>query len=174
MIYRKSKINQMLQKTKNGNPDMVKIILLSSIIFIFMFLPIAGGEDKLLGSKGPVVITSTTLTADNKARTALFEGSVIAKSENMTLYSDKMLVHYTETGKITKIEATGHIKLIKGERVITSDSAVYLAEEEKVIFTGEPRAMEGSSIVTGTKMTYHLKDDRSIVENSKVIIKKER
>lgn len=139
-----------------------------------MFLSIADGEDKLLGSKGPVVITSTTLTADNKARTALFEGSVIAKSENMTLYSDRMLVYYTEAGKITKIEATGHIKLIKGERVITSDSAVYLAEEDKVIFTGEPRAMEGSSIVTGAKMTYYLKDDRSIVENSKVIIKKER
>lgn len=139
-----------------------------------MFLSIADGEDKLLGSKGPVVITSTTLTADNKARTALFEGSVIAKSENMTLYSDRMLVYYTEAGKITKIEATGHIKLIKGERVITSDSAVYLAEEEKVIFTGEPRAMEGSSIVTGAKMTYYLKDDKSIVENSKVIIKKER
>lgn len=152
---------------------MVKNILFLSIVYMFIFLSIASGEDKLIGSKGPVVITSTTLTADNKARTALFEGSVIARSENMTLYSDKMLVYYTETGKITKIEATGHIKLIKGERVITSDSAVYLAEEDKVIFTGEPRAMEGSSIVTGTKMTYHLKDDRSIVENSKVIIKKE-
>ncbi|MFN3481086.1 MAG: LptA/OstA family protein [Thermodesulfovibrionales bacterium] len=151
---------------------MVKNILLS-VVYIFIFLSIATGEDKLLGSKGPVVITSTTLTADNKARTALFEGSVIAKSENMTLYSDSMLVYYTETGKITKIEATGHIKLIKGERVITSDSAIYLAGEEKVIFTGEPRAMEGSSIVTGTKMTYFLNDDRSIVENSKVIIKKE-
>lgn len=151
---------------------MVKNILLS-VVYIFIFLSIATGEDKLLGSKGPVVITSTTLTADNKARTALFEGSVIAKSENMTLYSDSMLVYYTETGKITKIEATGHIKLIKGERVITSDSAIYLAGEEKVIFTGEPRAMEGSSTVTGTKMTYFLNDDRSIVENSKVIIKKE-
>ncbi|MFN3395313.1 MAG: LptA/OstA family protein [Thermodesulfovibrionales bacterium] len=151
----------------------MKNILLLSIVYIFIFLQIANGEDKLLGSKGPIVITSTTLTADNKARTALFEGSVIAKSENMTLYSDKMLVYYTETGKITKIEATGHIKLIRGERVITSDSAIYLAGDEKVIFTGEPRAMEGNSIVTGTKMTYFLNDDRSIVENSKVIIKKE-
>lgn len=152
---------------------MVKNILLLSIVYIFLFLPVARGEDKLLGSKGPIVITSSTLTADNKARTALFEGSVIAKSENMTLYSDRMLVYYTETGKITKIEATGHIKLIKDERVITSDSAVYLAGEELVIFTGEPRAMEGKSVVTGTKMTYFLNDDRSIVENSKVIIKKE-
>jgi len=145
-----------------------------SIISLFPGLSDVYGEDKLLDSKGPVVITSTTLTADNKARTALFEGSVIARSENMTLYSDKMLVFYTEAGKIIKIEAEGNIRLIKGERVITSSAATYLAEEEKVIFTGQPRAMEGSSVVTGTRMIYLLKEDRSIVENSKVIIKKER
>lgn len=131
------------------------------------------GEDKPFSAKGPIIITSSTLTADNKARTALFEGSVIAKSENMTLYSDRMLVSYSETGKITKIEATGHIKLVKGDRVITSDAALYIAEEDKVIFTGQPRAMEGRSVLTGTKMIYFLKDDRSIVENSKVIIEKE-
>ncbi len=144
------------------------------LILLLVHLPLseAGGQDRLLDSRGPIVITSTTLTADNKARTAFFEGSVIARSENMTLYSDKMLVYYTDTGKITKIEADGHIRLVKGERVITSGSAIYLAEEEKVIFTIEPRAMEGNSIVTGTKITYMLKDDRSIVENSKVIIKK--
>ncbi len=144
-----------------------------SVLFLFFILSVANGEDRLIGSKGPVVITSTSLTADNKARTALFEGSVIARSENMTLYADRMLVFYTETGKITRIEADGHIKLVKGDRVITSETALYLAEEEKVIFTGEPRAMEGNSIITGTKMTYLLKDDRSIVENSKVIIRKE-
>lgn len=148
------------------------ILSLSGVLLFFIFT-VANGEDRLIGSKGPIVITSMTLTADNKARTALFEGSVVARSENMTLYSDKMLVFYTEAGKITKIEAEGHIKLIKGDRVITSESAIYLSEEEKVIFTGEPRAMEGNSVVTGTKMIYLLKDDRSIVENSKVIIRKE-
>lgn len=144
-----------------------------SLLSLFFLLSIVHGEEKLLGSKGPIVITSTTFTADNKARTAIFEGSVTARSENMILHSDRMVVFYTETGKITRIEAEGNIKLVKGDRVITSNLAIYLAEEEKVIFTGEPKAMEGNSIVTGTKMTYLLKDDRSIVENSKVIIRKE-
>lgn len=147
--------------------------LLLSSISLLTVLSAVTAEERLLDSKGPIVITSTTLTADNKKRTALFEGSVIARSENMTLYSDRMFVSYTEKGKITKIEAEGNVKLIKGDRVITSESATYIAEEEKVIFTGQPRAMEGNSIVTGTKMTYLLKDDRSIVENSKVIIQKE-
>lgn len=147
--------------------------LLMSFIGLSLTLSPALSEDKPLGSKGPVVITSRTLTADNKAHTALFEGAVVARSDNMTLYSDRMLVYYTESGKITKIDAEGNIRLIKGERVITSNSATYLAEDEKVIFTGQPRAMEGNSFVTGTRMTYLLREDRSIVENSKVIIKKE-
>ncbi len=132
----------------------------------FVLQPLA--EDKLLETKGPIVITSSSLDADNKARTALFEGSVVAKTETMTIFSEKMRVYYAEDGKITKIEAGGGVKLIKGERVITSEEATYFAAEEKVVFTGQPKAVEGTSMVTGTKMIYLMKDDRSIVENSKV------
>ena len=147
------------------------------IVVIFLVVTAGPGsrssaEDRLLETKGPVVITSSTLTADNKARTALFEGSVVAKTETMTISSDKMRVHHTEGGRITKIEAGGNVKLIKGERVITSDEATYFADEEKVVFTGQPKAVEGNNMVTGTKMIYLMKDDRSIVENSKVFMER--
>jgi len=132
----------------------------------------AAGEDKLLETKGPITITSSTLTADNTAHTALFEGSVIARTESATLYADKMLVHYTDAGKVTQIDATGHVKLVKGERVITSDEATFLADEEKVIFTGEPKAVEGTTMVTGTKMIYLMKEERSLVEQGKVYMEK--
>jgi lipopolysaccharide export system protein LptA len=132
----------------------------------------AFAQEKLMETKGPVVITSSTLTADNKARTALFEGSVVAKTESMTIFSKKMLVSYTENGKITKIEATGDVKVMKGDRVITSDEATYFADEEKVVFTGQPKAVEGPNLVTGTKIIYMMKDDRSLVENSKVFMER--
>jgi lipopolysaccharide export system protein LptA len=126
--------------------------------------------------KGPIIITSETLTADNKTHTALFENSVVARTTDMTIYADRMLVYYAEdTGSVTKIEAVGGIKLIKGKRVITSKEATYYADGEKVIFTGEPRAVEGENVVTGSKMTYLLNEDRFLVEGSKVfLIKKKR
>ena len=123
-------------------------------------------------TKGPITITSSTLTADNKAHTALFEGSVMAKTETIVIHADKMLVHYTDAGKVTKVEATGHVKLVKGERVITSDEATFLADEEKVIFAGQPKAVEGTTMVTGTKMIYLIKEDRSLVEHSRVFMEK--
>ena len=68
-------------------------------ISFFICIVLAGSifaEEKIEQIKGQIVITSQTLLSDNKARNALFEGSVVAKTENMTLYSDKMLVYYEE------------------------------------------------------------------------------
>ncbi len=122
----------------------------------------------------PTIITSESLTADNKAKTALFTGSVVAKKGNMTLYADRMLVYYIESGggsNIDKIDAEGNVKLIRGDRVVTSGKLMYFAgPEERAIFTESPRAAEGKNVVIGTKMTYYMKDDRSLVENSKVFI----
>lgn len=119
----------------------------------------------------PIVITSVSLLADNKKHTALFEGNVIAKTEDMTIYSDRMMVYYTEDGeKLDRIEAFGNVRVVKGERTVASKEAVYYDEEQKVIFRGDPQAWEGDNKVTGTVMIYFIKDDRSIVENSKVVI----
>jgi len=125
-------------------------------------------------TKEPTVVTSQKLTTDQKAKTALFEVNVVAKKGDRTMYADTMLVYYSEDksgSNIKKIDADGNVKLVRGERVVTSKHAVYYAEpEEYVVFTGEPRASEGENVVTGTKMTYFMKDDHSIVEDSKVFI----
>lgn len=125
--------------------------------------------------KGPIVITSDTLSADSKAHTALFEGTVVAKSENMTLFSDRMTVYYAEnTGTVTKIIAEGSVKLVKTDLIVTSSVAHYFAAEEKIIFTGEPKAVQKGNVVTGTKITYLMKEDRSFVEGSKVILENQK
>lgn len=153
---------------------MLKRLLIISIFFLF--LPIqSSAENQKANIKGPINITSETLTADNKAHTALFEKNVVAKTTNLTIQADKMLVFYKEDGgDVTKIESTGNVKVLKEDRIITSKSATYYADEEKVIFTGEPRAMDGDNVVSGTKIIYFMTDDRFFVENSKVILKNKK
>src|SRR5208282_2498677 len=46
--------------------------------------------------KEPTVVTSQKMTTDQKAKTALFEGNVVTKKGDRTMYADKMLVHYSE------------------------------------------------------------------------------
>ena len=140
------------------------MILLLSVTSIF-------ADNKTKKIKGPITITSDMLTADNQARTALFEKSVIARTTEMTIYADRMLVQYDKnTGNVARIDATGAVKVATTNRVITSADAVYYAGEEKIVFTGEPKAVEGQNVVTGKKMTYLMNEDRFLVEGSKVFL----
>src|SRR5512139_2484299 len=154
---------------------MLKQFSIISILFVLLSSTALSAEEQKMQVKGPINITSETLTSDNKAHTALFEGKVVAKTTDMTIYADKMLVFYREgSGDVTKIESTGNVRLLKGGRLITSKMAVYYADEDKVVFTGEPRAEDGENVVTGATMTYFISQDRSYVEKSKVFLKSKK
>jgi len=171
---------------------MSKLLLTVSFSFFILFWGISYAEDqkpvqkkitadsaRTSGTpksrvKGPVTVTSETLTADNQAHTALFEKNVIAKTTDMTMYADWMLVFYTDPGgDIIKIQLKGNVKIHKEDNVITSHEATYYADSpERMVFTGSPRAFDGQNVVSGTKITYYVDEDRSFVEgNSKVIMK---
>jgi lipopolysaccharide export system protein LptA len=93
----------------------------------------------------------------------------------MTLFADRMLVTYEkDTGNVVRIDSHGRVKVLKENRVITSEDAVYYADGERIVFTGEPRAVENENVVTGKVMTYFLNDDRFIVEESKVFLTKKK
>ncbi len=152
------------------------MLLIAGVGFIFVLLSTnVFSAEKALQIKGPIIITSEMLTADNKTNTALFEHSVVARTTDMTMYADKMLVHYhKDTGDVTQIEATGNVKFTRGTRAITSYEAVFFSDENKIIFHGEPRAVEGENVLTGTKIIYLFNEDRFIVEDSKVFLIKKK
>jgi len=146
-------------------------ILIGSIL-LFSFSSATAAEK---AEKTPIVITSQTLTAESNNKTAVFEGSVVATKEDLTIYSDKMTVFYDNSeSKIRKIYAVGNVKVHKNERVIFSDEATYMEDEKKIIFTGNPRAVEGENVVSGTQITFYLEDERAYVEGSRVILQDQK
>lgn len=150
----------------------LRLCLIISLSVVLLAGAVASAAAPTEKVRGPIKVTSETLTADNKAHTALFERNVVAKTGDMTMYADSMLVSYTEgSGEVTRIDAAGNVRLQKGSRLITSGNAVYFAGEDKVVFTGEPRAVDGENVVSGETMTYYINDDRSVVEKSKVLLK---
>lgn len=154
---------------------MLKRFFTISLLFIIIVPALNSfSEDLKNRIKGAIIVTSETLIADNKAHTALFEKNVIAKTTDMTLYADRMLVYYKEDGGVAKIVTTGNVKLQKDARVITSEKATYYTDEDKIVFTGEPRAVDGDNVVTGRMITFFIKEDRSHVKNSKVFLKSKK
>jgi lipopolysaccharide export system protein LptA len=145
----------------------VNIFLAAITVFLTVFATSAYSDSK----SNPIVITADTLVADNKKNTAVFKGSVVATSEDIKMFSDEMTVFYQEEQNgIARIHATGNIHVQKEDISIFSNEATYIDAEEKIVFTGDSRIIENDNSIEGTKIIYFLKDERAVVEGSKVHI----
>lgn len=123
------------------------------LIVFFLLIPVSvfSREDV---KKDPIVVTSKMLTIDNENNTAVFEHSVVAEAPEMTLYADKMYIFYNQdTRAITRIDASGGVKVIEKDRVITADKATYYARDERVIFKGDLKVVERKRVISGEKST---------------------
>ena len=151
-------------------------------------------------SADSVVITSQSLVFKNQENMAVFVGKVVMVKAGFIMHADHMVAYFAGTSatdspatkKPTKsatataragpelptlgsrgvslIEATGNVIMEQGNKKAKSKKAVYSQHDEKLVLTGEPEAWEQGYHVTGTKMTMFLKEDRSIVETSRVVI----
>lgn len=72
---------------------------------------------------------------------------------------------------VSRIEATGKVRIQKEDGRATCHRAVYYADEEKIVLTGDPVAWEKGTRVAGEKITMFLAENRSVVEGqSRVLI----
>ena len=168
-------------------------IVMSAILVGLLGVPFfhslawGAGEKPVGGSKHPVVVTSDTLDADNKAKIATFSGTVVAKQlqekETLFIYCDKLIVYYTDDtekkptaasknekkeglaqqSKIDKIIATGKVKIVQGEDVATGENATFYNTEQKIVLTGDPKVWQGKNLVKGEEITVWIRENRSQV-----------
>jgi len=122
---------------------------------------------KFQPSDKPVNITADALEADNKQGLVVFKGNVVARQEDMVIFSDSMAVNYDEKGGMKQIVATGNVKITRGDRVATGQKVVFYNAEQKIVLTGNPRVWQGADVISGERITLFVKEDRSIIEGSK-------
>jgi lipopolysaccharide export system protein LptA len=114
--------------------------------------------------KEPLKIKSDTLLTDNQQKTATFEGKVVARQADMTLYADRVVVSYTGDGKeLSKVEAFGNVRILQENREATGAHAVYEPKEARIILDGNPKVTQGEDVVTGKVITYYVNEQRSVV-----------
>lgn len=152
---------------------MLKLFSIVSCILVVIALNISvfasALDDKK--EKQPIVITSQSLIADNRENIAIFEGSVVAKTDNLTIYSDKMTIYSDKDGtNVKKLYATGNVKVHTNETVLFADEALYFSDEDKIIFSGNPKAVQKGNVITGSEIIFYLEDERAIVQKSRVVL----
>jgi len=152
---------------------MKKISAISVLFIMTMVLAsvaIATTAVRKTGSNLPITIKSNELSADNKGKTAIFTGKVVAKQGDVTIFCDKMTVYYGAVqGDVDKIEADGNVRIVQENRTGLAAHALYDSRAGKVILTGGgPKVMQGTDTVSGEIITYFLDDDRSSVTGGRV------
>lgn len=114
----------------------------------------------------PITVKSNDMTADNKGKTAVFSGKVVAKQGDITIFSDKLVVRYADIGgDVEKVEALGNVRIIQQNRTGFAEQALYDSRNGKIVLTGTPRVVQSGDSISGKVITYYLDDERSDVSS---------
>ena len=112
----------------------------------------------------PIQIKSNELLTDNASRTATFIGKVSARQGDVTIYSDKLVIHYSSGEKeVDKVEAFGNVRIVQENRLGEADHAVYENKAGKITLDGNPKVVQGEDAITGNVITYFVDEQKSVV-----------
>lgn len=144
---------------------MIRTLLLLLLISITL-TTLVFAETKLPPSrnKEPIKIKSDQLLTDNNLKVATFTGNVAARQGDITIYSDKMVIKYSDDqGGISTAEVFGNVRIIQGERRAQSDHGIYDAQQALITLDGNPKVFQNSDTISGKTIKYYLDQDKSEV-----------
>jgi lipopolysaccharide export system protein LptA len=126
-----------------------------------------GDSARDLGSR-PIDVTADRLSADNARNMVTFEGNVVARQADVTLYADRIQAGYSrESGSIDRIEAEGNVRFLQEGREARSARATFHNLEQRIVLSGGATLRQGPNTVQGETLTIFLRENRSVVTGGK-------
>ena len=115
--------------------------------------------------KDPIYITADWMEVDQKKNTISYKGRVVTVQNDMTMRSETLTAYYDpEMKQMKQIVAEGKVNAMQGNRVATSDKAVFDDKAKTVTLTGSPVMRQGNSQVSGVKVVYYIEQDKAVAE----------
>ena len=129
-------------------------------------------------SDEPVHVVADSLEVDNKNQVANFIGKVKATQGDVKITCDKLAVYYDNQGsdkkgsgggmmdgggKVRKVVAMGHVKVVQKDRIAVGRKATYWAGGRKMLLEGKATVWRGKNQVSGEKITVFMDQDKAIV-----------
>ena len=136
-------------------------------IFLISFLKISYSDE--------ILIESEELIITNEPLTTTFIGNVYAFDNEIKLWSDKILILYTETeSQIDQIKCFGNSKLVRENQEIISENITYFAIDQKIYAKGDITLTQDENVMKGNELSVDLVKSTSIMkssQNNKVTVK---
>jgi lipopolysaccharide export system protein LptA len=127
-----------------------------------------GESARELGSSRPIDVTADRVSADSARNTVTFEGNVVARQADVTLYADRIQADYSrEAGAIDRIEAEGNVRFVQEDREARSPRATFQNLEQRIVLSGGATLRQGQNTVQGETLTIFLRENRSVVTGGK-------
>ena len=127
-------------------------------LFLLVQLSVAGDQNsqpEAANSKqispAPTEISSDSMDFDIENHTAIFDGNVQVIDDQLSLNSDKMIVHFDEDNKLQRIEATGNVVIDSNGNIAKSGQAVYDFGQGRVVLSMDPILLQGDNRVIGAE-----------------------
>ena len=122
-----------------------------------------------------ILIESEKLVITNEPLTTTFIGNVYAFDNEIKLWSDKILILYTETeSQIDQIKSYGNTKLVRENQEIISENLTYFVIDKKIYAKGNIVLTQDENVIRGNELSVDLVKSTSIIkssENNKVKVK---
>ena len=93
-----------------------------------------------------------------------------AVKQKTTLLTPELTAIYDDQGEINRMLARGGAEVIEGDRWAQGTNADYDVPKGVLVVTGKPRARQGKTRMTGTKVTFMTGSEFLEVENAKTVI----
>jgi len=134
-------------------------LFLCLCIFLISFLKISYSDE--------IFIESEELKITNEPLTTTFIGNVYAFDNEIKLWSDKILILYTETeSQIDQIKCFGNSKLVRENQEIISENITYFAIDKKIYAKGDITLTQDENVMKGNELNVDLVKSTSIMKSS--------
>ena len=119
-----------------------------------------------LGTR-PIDVSADRLNADNARDSVTFEGSVVARQGDVTMYANRLSAAYDpRSNVIERIEAEGDVRFVQGDRVARAPRATFFNLEQRVVLSGGAILQQGENTLQGDSVTIFLRENRAVVTGS--------
>ncbi len=119
-------------------------------------------------SRAPVTYDAGKFVLDDKANQVIFSGGVIVNQAGLRLTSDRMLVNFTDAGKleIQRITATGGVVITRGDERASGDNAIYDFNRRIITIAGDVALRRGTDTLNGGRLVIDLDTGVSTVDGA--------
>lgn len=125
-------------------------------------------------SNAPVDITADELETANNACTSIWRGHAEALQDNARLRADVLTADFDQKGggktggcgDLKRLRADGSVYYVTPTQKVHGDNAVYQADTNTLIVTGDVVATQGQNVLRGSRMVFNTQTGQGHMEGA--------